>query len=196
MRITKRYVIYYWAFVMLFLIIAIPLHFYWPFVAQIGKTRQLPINNPGALTSNVWTWSHIREGIYAFMYLIILSGLFMLSNDTKMGRNLHYIVLFIFAILFVVNGAFDIIDVKYGQVSPDDANFKFNNAARSINYCGVHALNPLTARLCANVNLWAVSALNTNPDFIFRIVCNLLLLLFILCDAIFTYCWWKDKQNY
>ena len=185
----KKYEIYYWVYVILFLILAIPLHFYWPFVAPIRYTKELPVQIPSALTTDIWSWGHIREGLYAFIYIIILSGLFMISSKTSMGRNIHFIVLFLFAFLFLINFGLDISAIKTGQVAPDSTTFTEYNPARSIDYCALHGLNPLASRVCSNINLWSITALNTNPNFLFRFVCNILLFVFVLFDAIFTLSW-------
>ena len=191
----KNYEIYYWIFTVFFLIIAVPLQFYWPAAAPFRNTRQLPVTNPGALTSDLWSWGMIRESSYSFIYLIVLSGLFMVFSRSMTGKMVHMIVLLLFAVWFVVMGALDIKDIRYGQVGPTDPNFTPYNPARDPSWCCLYGLDLGTERICANTVVCSFHPLQTNGSFWFRVGMNAALLLFVIVDAIFTACYWSVNRH-
>lgn len=183
---AKRYEIYYWIYVIVFIMIMIPLQFYWPFVAPVRYTRQLPVDNPGALSSDVWTWGMVREGAYAFAYFIVISGLFMVFTRSRIGKGLHAIVLLLFGVWFLTMAAFDIYDMAYANVGPMDPHFKLYNPARDSHWCCLYGKDLGTERLCANTNLCDFHTFHINPNFMFRVIMNGILFLYVVLDAVFT----------
>lgn len=197
---AKRSEIYYWIFVIVFMMIMIPLQFYWPFVTPVRYTRTLPIDNPGALTSDVWTWGMIREGSYSFAYFIVLSGLFMILTKSRIGRGLHVVVLVLFGIWFLTMAGFDIYDMAYANVGPTDPHFKLYNPARDSHWCCLYGKDLGTERLCANDNLCDFHTFHINPNFIFRVIMNAILFVYVVLDGVFTAVFFfkyekDDEQN-
>ena len=181
----------YWVFTLFFITIMSPFLFYWPQVAPYQNTVQLPPATPGALTTDVWSWDFAREGFYAFSYLIVFSGLFMIWGKTRKVVWAHCLILIIFGLWFITMGVFDIIAVVYANVDPSNVNFKLYNPARSLYYCCVYGPNPILARTCANqIATCAIpgGVLSVNPDFWIRIGVNVSLLLFVIVDLFFSTC--------
>lgn len=188
----------YWLFVVVFLVIYSVLRFYWPAAAIYRDTYQLPVASPGALVSDFWTWDFIREGLYVFSLLIPFSGLFMVWTRNKEGQGTHIIVLFIFLFYFAVMAAFDVRYIINANVPPTNPHWVPTNLATDRRWCCVYASLPLTERICANTALCpgvTAEMLTIDPSFLFRVIMNGILLLYVIVDMLFTLCAWSNRLN-
>lgn len=178
----------YWWLVLFFFIVTVPLLFYWPQVAPYRHTIQLPVGAPGALSSDLWKWDFVREGCYAFVYLIVCSGLFMVFVNNPWAVKVHGVVLVVFIAWTIVMGVFDIDAITHANVPPADSSFRIYNPARSLEYCCLYGLSPGTERLCANTATCTPTggALTINYQFLVRVILNGALLIYLLADMVYT----------
>jgi len=186
--------VWYWLLVLLFLLLFVPFRFYWPSADLYRDTYQLPVGSPGAHTTDIWNWRFVIEGIYAFTPLIVLSGLFMIWTRNKTGQYTHTFFLFVFLIWFTYMLVNDIIYLNYANVAPEETGWIPDNPATDRRWCCVYGEHLGTEYVCANTVACAVPDLHVEPKFIFRFVCNILLMAYILfADMTFTFFVWRPR---
>ena len=188
--------LWYWLIVFLFLLIFIPFRFYWPSADLYRDTYQLPVGSPGAHTTDIWNWRFVIEGMYTFAPLIVYSGLFMIWTRNKVGRHTHTFFLFVFLIWFTYVLVNDIVYLNYANVAPAETGWIPDNPATDRRWCCVYGTHLGTEYVCANTVPCAIPDLRVEPKFIFRFVCNILLMAYILlADMVFTFAVWRPRLD-
>lgn len=157
--------------------------YYTPLALRVRHTYELPsaacLNE---LTSDLWTFEAVREGLFVLFILLPFSICLMVWSREKVGWGTHVFVTLLLMAWSVVNLAFDINDLRYANVGPNDTNFKAVNLARDPRWCLVHGGQPSTELICSNVNVPcagpAVDPDSFGPDtrFLLRFIFNILLI--------------------
>lgn len=179
LNLTRFYAFY----IVTFLLIWCVFRYYTPLALRIRHTYELPaaacVNE---LTSDVWTFEAVREGLFVLYILVPFSICLMIWSREKVGWGAHLGVVLVGLAWSVVNLGFDINDLKHANVDPNDPNFRPANLARDPRWCLFHGGQPSTALVCANVNVPcagpAVDPNDFGPDtrFVLRFVFNILLI--------------------
>ena len=94
-----------------------------------------------------------------------------------------------------------IVDVTYltrANVPPSDPEWLIGNPATDRRWCCVYGTHAGTELVCANTATCSIlpSDLHVEPKFIFRFVCNILLIAYILfADIMYTCFAWRPRLN-
>lgn len=157
--------------------------YYTPLSLRVRHTYEFPANAcVNELTSDLWTFEAVREGLFVLFILLPFSICLMIWSREKVGWGAHVFLTVVLLAWSIVNLAFDINDLKYANVPPSDTNFRAANLARDPRWCLFHGGQPSTELVCANVNVPcagpAVDPDAFRPDtrFLLRFVFNILLI--------------------
>lgn len=192
--------IYYWAFIFIFMGIWISFRLFIPLSIPVRHTYELPSTNcVSRLTSDRWTWQFMREALFVLYLLIPMTGAFMIWTRSSTGLWVHVFFLFALGIWAIVMMSYDIVDITNANLPPSDEKFDPVNLARDKKWCLVYAGQPGTALICANTapcmgpHVPAISAeeLRVDGPFAFRVAFNVILMVTMVGDAVFTLLSWR-----
>lgn len=178
MKLTKVYI----AWIVIWLAVWIPLRYWSPLALRIRHTFQLPSNVcTNTLVSDLNSFEAVREGLFVLFILIPFSACFMLWSKEKRP---HLLVSFLGLIWSVIMFCYDINDMAYANIPPNDPNFRPENLARDNRWCLYWGGQPGTSLICANNGPCSGSPVDPNTfmvngPFVFRFVLNLFILLLI-----------------
>lgn len=194
----EKIVTFYAWFCAIFLVAWIPFRVFTPLFINVRHTYQLPAQEcVNRLTSDLWTFESIREGLFALYILIPFTLCLMMWTKERTAWRLHLMVLVALFCWSCVNLGFDINDMAHANVSPDSNNFRPQNLARDSRWCLYYGGQPRTELLCANTQLCtgpAVDPLLFGVDkwFAVRFAMNVMLLGFIIVDFWSMWSWKND----
>ena len=121
----------------------------------------------------------------------------MVWSREIIGWRTHVLTAFLGLCWSVVMFVYDIRDIIYANVAPNDPNFNIANLARDQRYCLYYFGQPNTDLLCTMTAPCTGSAVDPstfmpNGPFVYRFALNLLLIVMI-CYAFWLAFIWKRK---
>lgn len=191
---------YYWIFIFVFVGIWIPFRLFVPLSVQVRHTYELPSTAcVNRLTSDRWSWQFMREALFVLYLLIPVTGAFMIWTRSSTGIWVHVIFLFALSIWAVIMLSYDVVDIRNANVPPSDPDWNPANLATDKRWCLVYAGQPGTDLVCANtgpcmgpgVSAVSFEDLRVDGPFSFRVAFNVILMVLMLGDFVFTlWTWW------
>ncbi len=194
-RPLSRYYVY---FIVVWLAIWVPLRFYTPLALKVRYTYQLPAAAcTNTLISDVSSFEAVREGLMEMLILVPFSMCFMVWTNELTGWFVHLGTLFLGFIWSIMTFSYDIADMGYANIPPNDPNFRLENLARDSRWCLYWGGQPGTDVLCSNSAPCSGSPVDPdtfgiNGPFFYRFIGNVLLLIMI-CFAFWLAKIWRDK---
>lgn len=191
----KNILVFYAWFCALFLVTWIPFRIFTPLMIQIRHTYQLPAAEClNRLTSDLWTFESVREGLFALYILIPFTLCLMMWTKEAKSWRCHLLVLIILFCWSAVNLGFDINDMVHANVSPNDTRFRAQNLARDSRWCLYYGGQPRTELICANQQICTGPAVDplsftVNNWFAVRFAFNVVMLAFIIVDFWTMWSW-------
>jgi len=155
--------------------------FYCTLSFNFRHTYQLPVDSPGVLVSDRWTFQYVREWLFFLYLLMLISGPFMRLSKTKEGVGIHIFVLVLLMIFCILTVGADTITLRSANVGPSDPSFDPANLATDNRWCCVHGGSPGTELVCANNRTVAEcpaiseNELRSDSVFVLRFALNLIL---------------------
>lgn len=177
----------------------IPFRYYTPLALRIRHTYQLPSTNcTNSLVSDLNAFESVREGLMVLYILVPFSVCLMMWGRDLATWRLHIFVVIVMFLWGLTNFAYDLSDLAYCNVPPNDPNFRPQNLARDNRWCLYWGGQVGTETLCANVgpcgNGSAVDpdAFMPNGPFVLRFVFNMLIMVKLGVDFWYSFKWWED----
>lgn len=176
----------------LYFIVIGPILFFCFLSFSFRHSYQLPITAPGNLISDRWSFSFVREILFALYLLVFLSGPLMRLSRSRSGLYVHLVLMFILFVFCLLTLAADVVDLTRANLPPNNQNFDPSNLARDARWCCVYAGQPGTDTICANdpniASCPALSASQLRLDgiYITRFAVNLIIGAFLLYDFLST----------
>jgi hypothetical protein len=187
-------------YIIVWVAIWVPFRYYAPLALRIRHTYQLPSTNcTNTLVSDLNDFSSVREGLMVLYVLVPFSACLMLWGKNSNTWNVHIFVLFFAFFWGLMTFSYDINDIAYSNIAPNDANFRPQNLARDNRWCLYWGGQVGTELLCANVGPCVgpgVSAIDPNSftangPFSTRFAFNLVILVKIMVDFWASWQWKK-----
>lgn len=195
---AKDLVQFFVIYVVVWIVLWIPFRYYTPLALRIRHTYQLPSANcTNTLVSDLGTFDAVREGLME-IYIVIPFTVCLMLWASDMKSWLFHITLCILACAWgAINFAYDVNNLIYANVPPNDANFKPENLARDNRWCLYWGGQVGTDLLCANTgpcvgaNVSAVDpdTFMINASFLTRFAFNVLIILLIVIDIWMSWAW-------
>jgi hypothetical protein len=122
----------------------------------------------------------------------------MVWSREIIGWRVHILVAFLGLLYTIIMFGFDIENMIYANVAPNDPNFNIANLARDARYCLYYYAQPGAELLCTMTAACTGSAIDpsslmVNGSFVYRFGLNLLLLIMI-CYSFWLSFTWKRKM--
>ena len=161
------------------------------------NTYQLPSANcTETLTTDFWTFSWVREGLFILYYLFPLSICLMCFTREKVGFAQHAAVILVIGVWGFIMFVYDIQELVYANVGPSDPNYTPINLARDPQWCLYYGGQPGTEYVCTYVNTCSGPAINPNNftifwPFMYRVIANIILVMLIIVDIGYMRIWYK-----
>ena len=177
----------------IFFVVALSALSYCHLAFNFRHTYQLPIDSPGVLVSDRWTFNFVREWLFFLYLLMFISGPFMRLSKTKTGVAVHLVVLVLLLVFGLLIIWADGVDLAQANLPPHDALFDAANLANDPRYCCVWGGQPGTELICANnVTMAACPAigieqLRYNSVFVLRFGLNMTVLALLVYDIFVTW---------
>ena len=195
MNLTRFYAF----FITIFLIIWCVFRYFTPLALRVRHTYELPAAAcVNALTSDMWSFEAVREGLMVLYIFIPFSICLMIWSREKVAWGTHLFVVVVAMCWGIVNFGFDINDLQHANVSPDNVNFRPENLARDARWCLIHGGQNNTALICAN-SVVPCSGPAVDPNdfrpsgpFIMRFVFNILIIAFGIVAVWAAVIWRRD----
>lgn len=190
----SRFYVYY---IIIWIAIWLPMRYYTPLTFTVRHTYELPTAAcTGTLQSDFDAFETVREGLFEFLLLVPFTICFMVWSREIIGWRIHVLTAILGLLWSIIMFCFDIRDMIFCNVAPNDPNFNIANLARDARYCLVYSGQPGTELLCtapgpcSGVAIDA-STLMVNGPFTYRFGLNLLLLIMIGYSFFLSYIWKK-----
>ena len=190
----------YWAYTVLFGLLFVFL--YWTTLCfSFRHTYELPVNSPGILVSDRWTWNFIREWLMILYCAVPLTGFFMLMTRTKTGAYAHIFILFIMFVWAATMFSFDVVQIVENNKGPHEEGFDKTSLAYDTRWCCIYGGQPGAELYCAidtnSVSCPPMSAapLGINSVFLFRFAINMRFWIFIIYDFFITVWTWLPRLS-
>jgi len=187
-------------YIMIWVIIWIPFRYYSVLALRIRHTYQLPSTNcTNSLVSDLNDFSSVREGLFVLYILVPFSACLMLWGKNPNTWTIHIFVLFFAFFWGLMNFSYDINDLSYANIPPNDPNFRPQNLARDNRWCLYWAGQVGTELLCSNVGpcvgpgVAAVdpNSFTPNGTFYARFAFNIIIIVKIMVDFWASWKWKK-----
>lgn len=193
---AKSHIGIFWLYLTLFFVFYFMLS-YTLLATSYRHTYQLPVDGPGTLLSDRWTFAFVRDLLTSLYLLNFVTVFYMLVSGTTQSANVNLVcslMLFGLALVIVV---FDAENIRYGQVSPDSPKFAVSNQARDHRWCCVYGHLPGAELLCL-INSGCAppqspNELVTDDVYLTKLILNVFAAIMLFWNFVYTITQYKPK---
>jgi hypothetical protein len=198
MNTLKKVSSFFVFYVITWVVLWIPFRYYTPLALRPLHTYQLPAANcTNTLVSDLNAFESVREGLMVIYILVPFSVCLMMWAKEIHTWRIHMLVLIFSFIWGLINFSYDISDLAYANVPPNDPNFRPQNLARDNRWCLYWGGQVGTELLCANSGPCSLGSaidpesFSTNGPFNTRFVFNMLIVIKVVVDVWASLKWKK-----